>query len=287
MSAQALFQDVIRKRRSVRKFEAGRAIDRDVLQRIVDCGRWAPSGANVQCWDFIVVDEGAVRDNVMAVFLRQAQRLVDHAKGFPAVKKTYLANTVAIILVLGDPRWKACFPQATTAEWDAEYRANNEAIFLCSLGAAIQNIQLGVAAEGLTSAWLSGGGEDETNRELAELLGYPSWMKAYGTIPIGYPAEDQNRRYRRPLLQSLHWNSYSPRQYRQHAQIDFYESTLRPFAMYRNEESMDAWPDRDERLGEWTEAFVGPLPNPDGVLEPEADFSNPRVIGKATKRRKI
>jgi nitroreductase len=286
MPAQALFQDVVRKRRSVRKFEAGRAIGRDVIQRIVDCGRWAPSGANVQCWDFIVVDDRAIRDSVMAIFLKQAQRLVDHAKGFPAVKKTYLANTGVIILVLGDPRWKVCFPQATTAKWDAEYRANNEAIFLCSLGAAIQNIQLGVAAEGLTSAWLSGGGEDETNHELAELLGYPSWMKAYGTIPIGYPAEDQNRRYRRPLSQSLHWNGYSPRQYRRHAQIDFYESTLRPFAMYRDEESMGTWPDRDERLGEWTEAFVGPLPNPDGMLEPEADFSSPRVIGKATKRRK-
>ena len=286
MSNQALFQDVVRRRRSVRKFEAGRKIGRDALQRIVDCGRWAPSGANVQCWDFIVIDDAEVRDRVMTVFLKQAQRLVDHAKGFPAVKKTYLSNTGAIVLVLGDPRWKACFPHATTKEWDAEYRANNEAIFLCSLGAAIQNIQLGVAAEGLTSAWLSGGGEDETNRELAELLGYPSWMKAYGTIPIGYPAVDQNMRYRRPLSQSLHWNAYEPRQYRRHAQIDFYESTLRPFAMYREEESMDAWPDRDEMLGEWTEAFVGPLSNPDGVLEPEANFSSPRVIGQATKRRK-
>ena len=286
MSDQALFQDVVRKRRSVRKFEAGRTIGRDALLRIVDCGRWAPSGANVQCWDFIVIDDAEVRDRVMAVFLKQAQRLVDHAKGFPAVKKTYLSNTGAIVLVLGDPRWKACFPHATTKEWDAEYRANNEAIFLCSLGAAIQNIQLGVAAEGLTSAWLSGGGEDETNRELAELLRYPSWMKAYGTIPIGYPAVDQNMRYRRPLSQSLHWNAYEPRQYRRHAQIDFYESTLRPFAMYREEESMDAWPDRDEMLGEWTEAFVGPLSNPDGVLEPEANFSSPRVIGQATKRRK-
>ena len=149
MSEQVLFQDVIRRRRSVRKFEPGRSISRDVLQRIVDCGRWAPSGANVQCWDFVVVDDPAVRDRVMAVFLRQAQRLVDDAKGFPAVKKTYLANTIAIIFVLGDPRWKVCFPQATTEEWDAEYRANNEAIFLCSLGAAIQNIQLGKRARDL------------------------------------------------------------------------------------------------------------------------------------------
>lgn len=286
MTDQPLFQDVIRRRRSVRRFEPGRQVGREVLARIADCGRWAPSGANVQPWDFIVVDDPAVRDAVTAVFLRQAQRLVDHAKGFPAVKKTYLANTVAIILVIGDPRWKACFPQATSADWDKEYRENNEAIFLCSLGAAIQNIQLGVAAEGLTSAWLSGGGEDATNKELAALLGYPVWMHAYGTIPIGFPAVDQNRRYRRPLEQVVHWNHYEPRQYRQHAQVDFYESTLRPFAMYRDEESVDAWPDRDEMLGPWKDAFAGAVTNPQGKLEPEADFSKPRVIGQATKRRK-
>ena len=117
-----------------RKFEAGKIVGRDVLERIVDCGRWAPSGANVQCWDFIVVDDPTMRDAVTTVFLRQAQRLVDHAKGFPAVKKTYLENTVAIILVIGDPRWKVCFPQPTTPECEAEYLDNNQAIFLCSLG---------------------------------------------------------------------------------------------------------------------------------------------------------
>ena len=41
------FQDVVRRRRSVRRFEAGRSVERAVLQRIVDAGRWAPSGANV------------------------------------------------------------------------------------------------------------------------------------------------------------------------------------------------------------------------------------------------
>ncbi|MCP4318897.1 MAG: hypothetical protein GY789_23600 [Hyphomicrobiales bacterium] len=279
------FQDIIRKRRSVRKFEPGRSVGRDVLERIVDCGRWAPSGANVQCFDFIVVEEPALRDAVTDVFQRQAQRLVDHAKGFPAVKKTYLANTVAIILVLGDPRWKVCFPQPTSEGWEAEYLDNNEAIFLCSLGAAVQNIQLGVAAEGLTSAWLSGGGEDITNNELSELLGYPEWMRAYGTIPIGYPAASQNRRYRRPLDQALHWNGFQAGQYRTHAQVDFYESTLRPFAMYRDEEHMDDWEDRAEKLGEWDAAFTSGNVNPDGKLEPEADFSAPRTAGKATKRR--
>ncbi len=285
-AAETDFQAVVRRRRSVRRFEAGKTVDRAVLERIVDAGRWAPSGANVQCFDFIVVDDPAMREAVTAIFLRQAQRLVDHAKGFPAVKKSYLANTVAIVLVLGDPRWKVCFPQPTSPDWAAEYLDNNQAIFLCSLGAAIQNVQLAVAAEGLTSAWLSGGGEDRTNRELAELLGYPDWMRAYGTVPIGYPTEEEHRRYRRPLAQCLHWNGFQASQYRPHAQVDFYEASLRPFAMYRHDERMQDWPDRAEKLGHWDAAFTGGTPNPDGGLEPEADFSAPRSTGRATKRRR-
>ena len=284
--SEPLFQDVIRRRRSVRKFEAGRSVERTTLQRIVDCGRWAPSGANAQCFEFIVVDEPVMRERVMEVFLHQAQRLVDHAKGFPAVSKTYMANTVAIIIVLGDPRWKVCFPQSTTPAFETEYADNNDAIFLCSLGAAIQNIQLGVAAEGLTSAWLSGGGEQTTNKALSDLLGYPEWMRAYGTVPIGYPAKTQHRRYRRPIEQALHWNGYQAQQYRTHEQIDFYESTLRPFAMYRDDEKIDSWDDRDEKLGQWDAAFTSATANPSATLQAEADFTKPRTTGQATKRRR-
>lgn len=279
-------RDVVQRRRSTRKFEPGQEIKRDVLDRIVDCGRWAPTGANVQCWDCIVIHDKDVREAVRGVFLRQARRLVDHAKGFPAVSKNYLANTVAIIVVIGDPRWKVCFPQATSPEWEREYSENNEAIFLCSLGAVIQNIQLGVTAEGLTSAWLSGGGEDTTNLELSKILGYPDWMKAYGTIPIGFPVADQDRRYRRPLEQLRHWNRYNPHQFRTHAQVDFYESTLRPFAMYRDKEDMRTWPDFSKKLGRWADAFSTGQPNPSGKTEERADFSKPRTIGKATKARK-
>ena len=280
------FRSVIEQRRSTRKFQPGREVGRDVLDRIVDCGRWAPSGANSQCWDFIVIDDPGMREAVRQVFLHQASRLIDHARGFPAVGKEYLKNTAAIIVVLGDPRWKVCFPQPTSAEWEREYQDNNEAIFLCSLGAAIQNIQLGVTAQGLTSAWLSGGGEDTINRELSELLGYPAWMKAYGAIPIGYPVKSQDRRYRRPLEQVRHWNRYQPTQYRPHAMVDFYESTIRPFTMYRDREDMRDWPDFQSRLGDWAAAFTTATPNPRGELEPEADFSRPRTSGPATKARR-
>lgn len=250
------FIDVVRRRRSVRRFEKGKKVGRETLLKIVEAGRWAPTGANAQCWDLIVVDEAATRQAVLDVFLRQSQRLVDHAKGFPAVKKTYLANTVAIFVVLGDPRFKACFPQSTSPEWQREYSDNNERIFLASLGAVIQNIQLAVTACGLTSAWLSGGGEDTTNEELATVLGYPSFLSAVGTIPVGYPEKDVSQRFRRPCQKIMHWNRYDAAKLRPHVMIEHYVSEVRPFAMYRGVENVAEWEDADEILGQWKDFYL-------------------------------
>lgn len=251
------FIEVVRRRRSVRRFAKGKKVGRATLLKIAEAGRWAPTGANAQCWDLIVVDDADTRQAVLDVFLRQSQRLVDHAKGFPAVKKTYLANTVAIFVVLGDPRLKACFPQGTSPEWQREYSENNERIFLASLGAVIQNIQLAVTACGLTSAWLSGGGEDTTNEELAAVLGYPAFLSAVGTIPVGYPEKHVGQRFRRPCQKIMHWNRYDAAKLRPDAMIEHYVREVRPFAMYRGVEDVAEWEDADEILGAWKEFYVG------------------------------
>lgn len=258
--------DVIRRRRSVRRFEPGREVSRETLLRIANAGRWAPSGANVQPWDFVVIDDAAVRERVVGVFLDQANRLKHYARGFPAVYKAYLNHTVAIVIVLGDPRWKVSFPHGTTEDSEREYAENNDPIFFASLGAAIQNIQLAVTACGLTSAWLSGGGEATTSAALSELLGFPAFMRAYGTIPIGYPTKDTGYRFRRPLEQVVHWNGYTPEQFRTDAQVRFHHETLRPFTMYRHVESAADWDDADERLGEWKDAYTTRVTNPSGRL---------------------
>jgi nitroreductase len=264
----AALLDVMRRRRSVRSFEKGRSVGRETLLRIAEAARWAPTGANTQCWDLVIVDEPAMRGAVLEVFLRQSQRLVDHAKGFPAVKKTYLANTVAIFVVLGDPRWKICFPQATTEAWREEYAANNERIYLASIGAAVQNIQLAVSAAGLTSAWLSGGAEATTNRELSAVLGYPPFLQAVGTVPVGFPQKQPGSRHRRPLEQIVSWNGYRADRLRPDAMVRFYAEELRPFAMYRTSESLLDWEDADAKLGPWKEAFTGPAP---GASSPDAE----------------
>src|SRR5258708_30218536 len=92
------FIDVVKKRRSVRRFEKGKTVTRETLLKIAEAGRWAPTGANAQCWDLIVVDDTDAKQKVLDVFLRQSQRLVAHAQGFPPVKKTYPAHPLPISL---------------------------------------------------------------------------------------------------------------------------------------------------------------------------------------------
>ncbi|HZE05738.1 MAG TPA: nitroreductase family protein [Solirubrobacteraceae bacterium] len=260
--------EIVRHRRSVRRFEPGRRVPRETLRRIMEAGRWAPSGANAQPWDFICVDDADIRARVQEVFLRQGARLRSNVERFPAVNKSFLANTVAIILVLGDERYKACFPQGVGAA-EPEYAANNENIFFCSLGAAIQNIQLATIACGLTSAWLSGGGEEQTAGELREILHFPDTARPYGTVPIGYPARYPDSKWRRPLEQVIHWNRFEPEQYRPQELVDHYAHELRPFAMYRPFASIDEWDDADERAGEFRQAYTGRVTNPGGVIPPD------------------
>ena len=236
LDSYATLIDVIRRRRSVRRFAPGRAVDRSVLLNIAEAARWAPIGANSQCFDLIIIDDLAVREQTLEIFLAQSNRLIDYVKGFPAVKKTYLANTVAIFIVLADERWKIAFPNATTAAWAQEYRENNERILLASIGAVVQNIQLAVTAVGLTSAWLSGGGEDTTNCALQNLLGFPAGLRAVGAIPIGVPEKDVSSGYRRPTAQMTHRNRYESEKFRTQAMIDYYVSNVRQFAMYRSVE---------------------------------------------------
>ena len=50
------FYEVIRTRRSVRKFRAD-AIPEDVLQRVLDAARIAQSGSNRQPWRYIIIKD--------------------------------------------------------------------------------------------------------------------------------------------------------------------------------------------------------------------------------------
>lgn len=107
--------EAILTRRSVRAF-TGESIPREDLEKIVDAGRLAASGSNKQPWDFIVITN---RD--MIEQLRTASQ--------------WMENAAAIIAVVMDPE----------SRWWVEDGA-----------AAVQNMLLAATALGYGSCWLEG-----------------------------------------------------------------------------------------------------------------------------------
>ena len=107
--------EAIRQRRSVREF-TGEPIPREDLEKIVDAGRWAATGYNRQPWDFIVVTN---------------REMIDQLK----IAAQWMEDAGAVIAVALDP---------TTKFW------------LEDGSAAVENMLIASTALGYGSCWLEG-----------------------------------------------------------------------------------------------------------------------------------
>lgn len=56
--------DLIRTRESVRDYNPNKPVDKDILLKIADAGRIAPSASNKQPWKFIIVSSDNMLDNI-------------------------------------------------------------------------------------------------------------------------------------------------------------------------------------------------------------------------------
>jgi len=165
------FQDVIRKRRSVRHF-----IDRDVSDEIVlkllDAARCAPTGGNLQPWEFVLVRDKANR-----------KRLVD-ATFLGFMTKTGKPQSwifEAPVIIAACANTKAGFARYGSGEIT---RTN----ILMDVAAAIENLLLAAVDLGLGACWISGFDRDKAK----EALKIPQDVWIVSLIPVGYTERVQS-----------------------------------------------------------------------------------------------
>ena len=151
-------RDAIRARRTIRRF-LQKPISRDVLTGLVDAARLAPSGGNVQPWEFIVVDEPTLLDRVFRT-LGWAGYLAP--KGTPPEGE----RPVAYIVVLSNREIARVAPAVDIA-------------------AAIENLLLLAVEEGIGSCWIG----SVNRKELAGALGIPDTRSIEFVVALGYPKE--------------------------------------------------------------------------------------------------
>jgi len=148
------FTTVITTRRSVREY-ADKPIGDDVLDKVFEAARLAPSTCNFQPWRFIAVKDAAAR-----------AQLVKLIPGQPFVAKA------PVLIVCCGKR----YPQ--------NYNWMGDSMFLIDVGIAIEHIVLEARNHGLGTCWI-GGFED---KPMKTLLGIPTDHDVVMVLTMGYPA---------------------------------------------------------------------------------------------------
>ena len=190
------FVELARGRRSVRGFRNDPVPD-DVLDGVLEAANWAPSGANAQPWEFIVVRDEERQEALAEIFKKETayKRTVDPE--FPAGGNSgEFIDTPVTVVIAGDTRYERWWPEILDG--------SREKLFHHSMAACIQTLHLAAAAAGLGTTWVTVRGPSV--QRVRELLDVPPYLRIGSVAPLGYPDWDRNplERSRVPLAHKRH-----------------------------------------------------------------------------------
>ena len=165
---------LIRSRRSVRRYLPDRVPD-EVLQQILEAGRWAPSANNQQPWAFVVVQDEQVR-----------RQVAQHATYYLA-RHARVDEAPVLIVMCSQVRSRT---PRTTARGDVSM--------------AGMQMMLQAKALGVGTCWVDGLERDE----ISKILRIPEYLQIVGLMTVGFPAETPPETPRKPLFEILHYDLY-------------------------------------------------------------------------------
>lgn len=176
--------ECIKTRRSIRRF-TDQPIPDELLNQVLEAVRWAPSWANTQSWEIIVVKDKANIEKI-------AQQVPESN---PAYKGLLQAPVLIVICAkLGLAGYKKSEQITEKGDW-----------YMFDAGIASQNLCLAAHALGLGTVHV---GTIPDHQALDALLGLPEDIKSIEIIPIGYPAKEGNAPPRREISEFVHSEKY-------------------------------------------------------------------------------
>ena len=187
--------EAIEKRRTIRIYKEGASEEQ--LKRITLAGTKAPSAANCQPWEFIIVEDQKIIDQLAELKYQQNRRLSPSRYGEKAGQDEVEQRAL---------RQKKSFQNASIVVV-CNQSGQASGAWLC-----IENMSLAAVAEGLGSGIATYWGEHE--EEVEKLLGITEGYKLTALMKFGVPAEEGIPRDkipyapRRPEFSWLHKNRF-------------------------------------------------------------------------------
>ena len=160
----------IKSRRTVRDYKPD-PIPQELVRKILQAGRWAPSSSNTQKWHFIAIQD---RDTLAAL-------------GKIAIHGPFIGQAPLAIAVLMD--------DAPRPQLDA--------------GRALQQMELMAWSEGVGMCFV-GVREADQQKAIKELLGIPEGMELITVLPFGYRADGAKGQGtpRKAIEEIVHWERF-------------------------------------------------------------------------------
>jgi 5,6-dimethylbenzimidazole synthase len=233
------FLELVKMRTSVRRFKPD-PLPEGTVEKILEAGRWAMSGANSQPWEFIIVQDPQVKKqlwrtyleiNATYVFWMEQMRADDvrhpafQLTGSPDEQWEYYKSkdpdgwslAPVLIVVLGDGR----------RQWGTVMAGHTFGRGMTHLTDGLANccqiMHLAAAALGLGTQWVT----IHTPEPFKRALGVPDFLTLHTIISVGFPATDRKKVGRRPLAEMVHHESYDPAKYMSDRDILEYLRKLR------------------------------------------------------------
>ena len=144
-------------RRSIRKY-TDQPVPEETIEQILKAAMYAPSSSNRQPWQFVVIRDRKMLDEIPK-FHKYSQMILEAQVG---------------IVVCGDMDL-----------------AKPDEVWVQDCSAATQNLLLAAHALGLGAVWLGVYPREERVNGLRKLLNLPDHVKPLSLISIGYPWEEK------------------------------------------------------------------------------------------------
>ncbi len=182
--------DVPLARRTIRAFTAG-PVDAGAVRRAVATALTAPAPHHSEPWRFVLLETAAARtqltDAMRAAWIADLRR-----DGFTQEQITRRLRR-GDVLRLAPLIIVPCLVTDAAHDYPDERRSQSEqAMFTVSMGAAVQNLLVALAVEGLGSAWISS--TLFCQDVAARAMDLPDGWRPIGAIAVGHPAEQARPR---------------------------------------------------------------------------------------------
>ena len=197
------FKEVMRHRRMVRRFDQ-RPVPAEVMDRILDAGRRAPSAGFSQGLELLVLDTPETVAEFWAI-TRDPE--------FPWPDEDIAAGPTVLVLPLPDKaRYIDRYSQPDKIEFGMDEEANWPVAFWEIDAAMSAMLMLLAAVDEGVGAWYFGIVHGE--RDLLDRFGVPAELRPIGIIGFGYRAQDEDpqgsstTRRRRAFEEQVHRNGW-------------------------------------------------------------------------------